>query len=182
MFNAGPWSLLFPQVLHYVLLCLVNPARGGDGHRGLSPEAGRLDIYPMSTSMAMEKFKPGRGPRGTAAPSHPVPKDLNSEGLPLLKAVRVFLLICDSKILYILFIRPESLRTLRVVCPLQQRSLSPNSKAERKECIVLMREENESNIGAAHVSTVASHSLASLKEMNGQHLLINLICCCEKNS
>lgn len=131
----------------------------------------------MSTSMAMEEFKAGRGSRGSAAPSHPVPKDLNSEGLPLLKAVRDFLLTCDIKILYILFIRPESLRTLRVVCPPQQRSLPPNSKAEGKECTVLMREENERNISAAHVSTVASHSLASLKEMNGQHLLINLICC-----
>lgn len=182
MFNAGPWSLFFPQVLHYVLLCLVNPARGGDGHRGLPPEAGRLDICSTSTSMAMEELKAGRGPRGSAAPSHPVPKDLNSEGLPLLKAVRIFLLTCDIKILYSLFIRPESLRTLRAVCPPQQRSLPPNSKAEGKECIVLMREENESNIGAAHVGTAASHSLASLKEMNGQHLLINLICCCEKNS
>lgn len=49
--------------------------------------------------------------------------------------------------------------------------------AERKEFIILIQEENQSGIGAADDSTEASHTPASLKEMNGQLLLINLICC-----
>lgn len=140
----------------FFLIWLAQP-REGMGTGAPQPRAGR-------------NSRLGKDP-GDLEPPSPCSREGGDAGdSPMGRGGGLPLTCHDAKMASFLFIRLEAVRTLRVVFPPPPwHSSLPNSEAEGRERIILIREKNESN--------GPSYSPAHIIEMNDQGLLINLICC-----